>query len=114
MEMVPLGETAQKTYEFPFCPLIDGGSTELPPSLLSLCLQLSDRGPVVYVEAEFFGGVGTQAYALFSPGESGAVLVSDTAINQALSWLGVSANGAFDEFEAVGLDQHRDTEEWVA
>jgi len=39
--------------------------------------------------------------------------VSQFAINEALRALGVKASGMFDEFEAVGLGQHRDTDEWT-
>ncbi len=33
-------------------------------------------------------------------------------ISQALRCLGVSADGHFDEFDAVGMGRHRDTDGW--
>ena len=109
--MVPLDSAALKTYGFPFCPMTDEG-VDLPTSLISLCQELSAMGSVAYVEAEFFGGAGTQACALFAGGKAGRVLVSPNAINEALKWLNVSAGEAVDEFEAVGLGRHRETESW--
>jgi hypothetical protein len=36
------------------------------------------------------------------------------AINGVLRWLGVHRGEAVDEFEAVGLDRFRRTDEWAA
>ena len=87
---------------------------ETPPALLKLCEDLSKRETIAYVEAEIFGGAGTQAYIIFSKGKQiGLPVVSDDAINQALRLLGVSKAGAVDEFEAVGLGRYRSTDEWL-
>jgi hypothetical protein len=82
--------------------------------VLWLAAKLSTAGRVVYVEAEFFGGVGEQASAGWENGEMvfGPVTASD-AINQALRWLGVSAAPPDDEFDALGLGRHRFTERWL-
>jgi hypothetical protein len=115
MDMIPLSTEALKVHDIPFCPLTDDGEKELPPQLLKLCEQLSKQCTLAYVEAEFFGGTGAQAHALFSEGEAiGQAVVSESAINDALRYLGVAKGEAHDEFEAVGLGQHRDTDEWVA
>lgn len=37
----------------------------------------------------------------------------DGAINRALACLGVVRNGAFDEFEYVGLNRYRYTSDWI-
>jgi hypothetical protein len=91
---------------------------------------LSRGGAVAYVEAEFFGGTGSQAAVVWrdgavvlpptvttdEPGERGERIElgdPDWAINRALQVLGASAEGAIDEFEAVGLRAHRDTEDWL-
>jgi len=68
---------------------------------------------VAYVEAEFFGGDGTQAAAVWEGGRLvfGPVVAQD-AINQALRLLGVMKQEHFDEFDAVNLGRHRDTDEW--
>lgn len=114
VEMVLLATPAQKHYGIPFCPLTDDGTGELPQALAELCGQLSQRGVIAYIEAEIFGGLGAQAHAIFSRGAAlGPAVVSPHAINDALRALGISAFGAFDEFDAVGLGQHRHTDEWV-
>lgn len=115
MDMIPLGTEALKVHDIPFCPLTDDGEKELPPQLLKLCEQLSKQCTLAYVEAEFFGGAGAEAHALFSDGKAiGQAVVSESAINEALRCLGVGKGAANDEFEAVGLGQHRDTDEWLA
>jgi hypothetical protein len=40
-------------------------------------------------------------------------VVAKDAINQALSRIGVVARGVGDEFEALGLQWHRFTEQWA-
>jgi len=115
IDMLPLSTDALKVHEIPFCPLTDEGEKELPPQLLRLCEQLNKQCTLAYIEAEFFGGVGAQAHALFSEGKAiGQAIVSESAINNALRYLGIAKGEAHDEFEAVGLGQHRDTDEWVA
>ena len=69
---------------------------------------------IAYIEAEIFGGIGAQAHVIFDRGAAlGPAVVSQFAINEALRALGVKASGVFDEFEAVGLGQHRHTDEWL-
>ncbi len=82
----------------------------------------SAAGRIVYLEAEFFGGTGSQAAVgweagriAFGPrltqtpgeGRDGYEDVpdgADLAIDEALRWLGVSAEGGQDEFDALGLE----------
>lgn len=114
VDLIPLGKDALKANGFPFLPLTDEGQQGLPASLAKLCEQLSAACSLAYIEAEYFGGVGTQAQALFSAGNSvGAVVISGTAINDALRYLGVDRGEAADEFEAAGLGLHRDTDGWL-
>ncbi|MFC7613506.1 hypothetical protein ACFQV2_07705 [Actinokineospora soli] len=81
---------------------------------LAACSAL---GPVAYVEAEYFGGHGSQAAQVWDGGE--AVLGPDvdpsagTPISQALRRLGVARGPDGDEFDAVGLGRHRDPEDWL-
>ena len=75
------------------------------------------------MEAEFFGGVGEQhaqiwdgGVVVFGPlhlneGESMTPLGSP--ISQVLRQLGVDKTTHFDEFDAVGLGRHRDTQDWL-
>jgi hypothetical protein len=75
---------------------------------------LSLQGRAAYLEAEFFGGDGMQAAIL---AENGGIVPGPFiigAINAALSFLGVISAADADEFQAVGLDQHRMTDQWLA
>lgn len=99
---------------------LDQGET-LPPfyylkaHLEARILALIGTGCVGYLEAEYFGGHGEQAALLWADGRR--QFVSDTsygAINTMLRRLGVTKGGSqHDEFEAVGLDRHRDTDDWL-
>jgi hypothetical protein len=114
IDMLPLTTEVRKSNGIPFCPLLDEGKAEIPPQLLKLCEELSNKAALAYIEAEVFGGAGVQAHALFSEGKAiGQVVVSENAINEALRFLGVTRGEAHDEFEAVGLGQHRDTDRWL-
>lgn len=116
IEMIALGSTARKLLGLPFLPLTDEGVEELPPALRGLCSALSVHGPVAYVEAEIFGGSGTQAHTLIPAGGGGTdalVSVSNDAINSALEWLGVWPLDGKDRFDTVGLGKHRETDSWV-
>jgi hypothetical protein len=76
----------------------------------------SAAGPVAYVEAEFFGGVGSQQAALWDGGRlTLGPLAADGSgpIAQVLTRLGVSREGHHDEFDTVGLGEHRHTEDWL-
>ncbi|MFG3577777.1 hypothetical protein [Micromonospora chersina] len=83
----------------------------------------SSAGPVGYVEADFFGGVGSQRSALWVAGELvlGPLYVSPgepfapegSPIAQLLARLGVERDGYGDEFEAIGLGRHRETADWL-
>ena len=83
----------------------------------------SSAGPVGYVEAEFFGGVGSQCAALWVAGELvlGPLFVGEgqpdapegSPISRLLAHLGVERDGHRDEFEAVGLGRHRATAGWL-
>ncbi len=113
--MLPLSAQALKIHGISFCPLTDEGEEELPQTLVKLCERLSKQCVLAYIEAEFFSGAGAQAHALFSEGKAiGRPVVSDSAINHALRYLGVAKEDAHDEFESAGLGKHRDTNEWVA
>ncbi len=108
------------------------GFVALSQSLAHEASAASLRGPVLYVQLEFFGGHGTheavgwhrqqiafgpvftataseagdQHLAVESPGEM--------AINAGLRWLGVMAAPGRDEFATIGLDRYRWTTEWIS
>ncbi|MEU8611429.1 hypothetical protein AB0C29_25920 [Actinoplanes sp. NPDC048791] len=81
-------------------------------------------GAVAYVEAEFFGGVGTQRAALWMSGRLalGPLFVGEdehfapagSPISQVLARLGAGREGHHDEFDAIGLGRHRHTEDWLS
>jgi hypothetical protein len=81
-----------------------------------LC-EWSRHGPVGYVEADYFGGTGDQGACGWNGGDLAfEPLRQDrlpSPISQLLRWLGVQQGDAHDEFEAVGLDRHRDTRDWL-
>ena len=82
----------------------------------------SISGPVAFVEAEFFGGVGEQGAAVWNAGSlSWAAPTAEarwssserTPISEALYRVGVEASPGADEFETVGLGRHRSTSDWA-
>lgn len=111
--LIPLTERVRAAHEIPLCPLTGENEDECElPSAIEL-LVASAKKKIAYVEAEFFGGDGTQAAAVWEEGSLifGPV-VANNAINQALRLLGVSKHEHLDEFAALSLGRHRDTEEW--
>jgi len=97
----------------PFLPLTGGGGpTSLEP-IDEFVLPFLGKGKLIYVEAEFFGGEGTQASVTYDEnGRSTAPLVDPDAINSALRFLGVQVGDSHDEFDALGLGKFRKTEDW--
>jgi hypothetical protein len=98
----------------------------LSSGLDALARRISLAGDIAYLEADIFGGTGTQAMMLWRGGEVclGPVTTEFTAtapdpstssqwpFNQALRELGVDRGDAFDEFDALGLGRWRHTEDW--
>jgi hypothetical protein len=93
------------------------GFNYLSPALARVFRQASDRCVLLYFETEYFGGMGTQGAAVFRDGDIvfGPQSAELGPINNALAVLGVRPlPPAVDEFETVGLQQHRSVEEWLA
>ncbi|MET8129997.1 hypothetical protein ABZV67_42745 [Streptomyces sp. NPDC005065] len=100
------------------------GFWRLPGGFDRTLADWSTTGPVAYVEAEYFGGVGEQQAAVWDGGtivlgplhvqEGQPFPPAGSAISQALRRLGVVASAGEDEFSAVGLDRHRHGEGWLA
>lgn len=101
-------------------PPLDGtpeGFSSLSAPLIDYLLTLSLKGPVAYVETDYFAGTGSQGAAVFRDGHLAMqpVTAHTGPINLALAFLGVKArHEQEDEFEAVGLNRFRHTEEWIA
>jgi hypothetical protein len=89
---------------------------KLSPSGALWIEDLSAAGRVAYVETEYFGGVGTQAAAVWENGRTilGPKQADIGPINDALRLLGVACTQTQDEFAVAGLDRHRETEDWLA
>ncbi|KOG31390.1 hypothetical protein [Streptomyces resistomycificus] len=102
----------------------DLGFWRLPGGFESLLAQWSVAGPIAYVEAEYFGGVGEQRAAVWADGALELGPLDEptkkrfsravSPISQALRRLGAQRSLGEDEFEAVGLDRHRSNEDWIS
>jgi hypothetical protein len=111
--MIPLDTAAREHINVPMLPMTDEGHAELPETLANAARQLSQQSKLIYIEAEFFGGEGGQAAALFDQGRlTGIPCVAPDAINTALRWLGIEVGEHQDEFEAAGLGGRRETDDW--
>ncbi|MEU4478060.1 hypothetical protein AB0F68_08375 [Micromonospora sp. NPDC023966] len=95
----------------------------LSPTLTRLLARWSRRGPVAYLEAEFAGGLGHQAAAVWLGGEpSWGPCFDDRLdrpraewpINAALARLGAEPGPWIDPFAELGLHLERDTAGWLA
>lgn len=87
------------------------GFVHLSAQLADSLRGASAAGALVYLETDYFGGVGTQAAVAYRHGE---VLVAPRAsaeigpINDALRAIGVRVlRPAIDEFDSIGLQHHR-------
>ncbi len=113
MGLIPISAAVRSRYGILSVPLIDEGITSVPPGLHDLVHPLVGGGAIAYVEAEFFGGDGTQAYILWDQhGEHSAPVLHPSAINEVLRRLGVKRTETTDEFDAVDLARHRHTDRW--
>jgi hypothetical protein len=100
------------------------GFQKAPVGFDRLLAAGSTTGPVAYVEAEYFGGVGTQTAQVWRAGkvvlgplhlaEGEPAPAAGTPISQALRQLGATKEDQADEFDAVGLGRHRDTDDWLS
>ena len=91
------------------------GFSMLTGSLSAWAKQISILTPVAYIEAEYFGGTGAQSAVVWDKTEIkfGPVTAEIGPINQALKYLGAKVLSAHDEFEAVGLNQAGNMDDWI-
>ena len=95
---------------------------ELFPELHALALVISEETAVSYISTEYFGGDGGQDAAawrnrvpVFSPATQGYSREwPNSSISQALRTIGVAADAGKDEFDSLGLGNHRETHRWAA
>jgi hypothetical protein len=98
----------------------------LTEPMVAWALAQSHRFPIAYIETDYFGGDGAQASVMWRNGsvDFGPIETVDDhahrtplekgAINQAVRRLGVQRGNALDEFEALGLGNFRDNEDWTS
>lgn len=63
----PINSTLQERYQIPFLPLVDLGEEEIPIKILEFAAKLEQ---CAYVEAEYFGGEGSQVAVFFPKAKS--------------------------------------------
>ncbi|MFF7157434.1 hypothetical protein [Streptomyces sp. NPDC008139] len=100
------------------------GFWKAPAGFDRLLTACSETGPVAYVEADYFGGAGTQTAQVWDAGkvvlgplrlaEGEPSPATGTPISQVLRRLGAARGSHVDEFSAVGLGRHRDTDDWLS
>lgn len=114
LSLIPLDDDALDSVAADYSRTADG-FTYLSPSLEAFLAAHSSHAALVYFETEYFGGDGTQAAVTFRDGHplSPTPSSGDGAINRALGCLGITPNGAFDEFAYVGLNRYRHTSDWI-
>lgn len=114
LSLIPLDDDALDSVAADYSRTADG-FTYLSPSLAAFLTEHSSHAALVYFETEYFGGDGTQAAVAYRDGHplSPTPSSGDGAINRALGCLGITPNGAFDEFAYVGLSRYRHTSDWI-
>jgi len=121
LSLLPMTDALFDVVTIAGAPELDG-FWEAPAGFGSALAACSVNGPVAYVEAEFFGGAGTQCAQVWDGGkvvlgplhlaEGEPSPAAGSPISQALRQLGTDRGNHFDEFDAVGLGRHRDTQDW--
>lgn len=91
---------------------------DLPAGFDRVLAQWSQAGPVAYVESEYFGGIGEENVAVWRDGrlalgplhllEHEPWPPEGNPVCRALRELGVRAGRGHDEFDSLGLGEHRD------
>ena len=114
LALLPISSQIQEKYNIPFLPLTDLGIGKVPKSIVETLKKINPQNPIIYIEAEYFGGDGVQASVYWDEKQKeSCTIVSDNAINQALKKMSVDKKNKIDEFEAIGLGKHRSTESWI-
>lgn len=90
------------------------GFTHLSQAFIQVLAALSQFGKLVYFETEYFGGMGSQCAVAFDGGFMipNTLLSGEGSINTALKAIGITSGSAVDEFDYIGLSQHRNTSDW--
>jgi hypothetical protein len=123
LSLLPMTDALFDAITVAGAPELDG-FWKAPAGLGRALAACSAHGPVAYVEADYFGGVGTQSAQVWDGGKVilgpvhlalGLPFPADgSPISQALRRLGAAGGYSFDEFDAVGLGRHRNTDDWLS
>ncbi len=77
-------------------------------------IQIIGHRELAYVESEFHGGQGGHIGIIWQNGKRKMLTEFDKSImNKILKELGINRTLLKDEFETVGLDKNRQTENWI-
>ena len=77
-------------------------------------IELIKNRELAYVESDFFGGQGGHIGIIWNNGKREFLgKFNKNAMNNILKKLGVKNSSLKDEFETVGLDKNRHTEDWI-
>jgi hypothetical protein len=90
--------------------------TFLSPKVSGYLKNVSMHGKVAYIEADYSGGSGGQGAVVWQHGNAllnRQFAYGEGSINEALLLFGVIKEGIKDEFETVGLNRYRFTEDWL-
>lgn len=114
LSLIPLDDDALDSVAADYSQTEDG-FTYLSPSLAGFLADHSHHAALVYFETEYFGGDGTQAAVAYRDGLplSPTPSSGEGSINRGLGFLGITPNGAFDEFDFIGLSRYRHTSDWI-
>lgn len=93
----------------------------LPRMIVEEVQKIASPKLLAYLEADYFGGFGHQASVLWQDGRAiiGPMMAAsnlpllEMPINRVLRVMGVQAEHAIDEFDALGLGSRRDTNNWL-
>lgn len=77
-------------------------------------LKMFVKGILSYIEADYFGGYGTQSSIVWKDGTRSELFQNKkNAINSALKLIGVSNSGFIDEFQSLQLGRHLTIDDWM-
>ncbi len=86
----------------------------LTENIEKITLQLIGNHELAYVESEFLGGQGGHVGIIWKNGKRNFVgHFKRNTMNEILNKLGVIKTSFKDEFETIGLNKHRHTEDWI-
>lgn len=113
MKLVPLEDDDLDSIVFPTGKSATG-FTHLSSELTDFLGELSLHGKLVYLETEYFGGMGSQCAVAFEDGSivPKTMLSGEGSINTALKAIGIVSTSDSDEFDYIGLALHRSTSDW--